>query len=80
MSDFANIRFQIQDRVARITFARPPLNILNIAMMREIGATLNECAGRRDLAAIVFEAAHGTKAFSAGVAIEEHVAEKMAAG
>jgi cyclohexa-1,5-dienecarbonyl-CoA hydratase len=72
-----NIKFQIQDRVARITFARPPLNILNIAMMREIGAALNECADRRDLAAIVFDAAEGTRAFSAGVAVEDHVADTV---
>ena len=75
--EFQNIRFQIQNRVARITFARPPLNILNIAMMREIGAALNDCAERRELAAIVFDAAEGTRAFSAGVAIEEHVAETV---
>src|SRR5204863_978807 len=75
--EFQNIKFLIQDRVARITFARPPLNILNIAMMREIGAALNECAERRDLAAIVFDAAPGTRAFSAGVAIEEHVADTV---
>jgi cyclohexa-1,5-dienecarbonyl-CoA hydratase len=75
--EFQSIRFQIQDRIARITFARPPLNILNIAMMREIGAALNECAQRRELAAIVFEAAEGTRAFSAGVAIEEHVPETV---
>jgi cyclohexa-1,5-dienecarbonyl-CoA hydratase len=66
--DFQNIKFQIQDRVARITFARPPLNVLNIAMMREIGSALNDCTERRDLAAIVFDAAPGTRAFSAGVA------------
>jgi len=75
--EFQNIKFQIQDRVARITFARPPLNILNIAMMREIGAALNECAERRDLAAIVFDAAEGTRAFSAGVAVEDHVADTV---
>jgi cyclohexa-1,5-dienecarbonyl-CoA hydratase len=75
--DFSNIKFQIQDRVARITFARPPLNILNIAMMREIGTALNECAERRDLTAIVFDAALGARAFSVGVAVEEHVAETV---
>jgi cyclohexa-1,5-dienecarbonyl-CoA hydratase len=74
---FHNINFQIQDRIARITFARPPLNIFNIAMMREIGAALNDCAGRRDLTAIVFDTAPGTKAFSAGVAVEEHVADTV---
>ncbi len=75
--EFQNIKFQIQDRVARITFARPPLNILNIAMMREVGAALNECAEKRDLAAIVFDAGEGTRAFSAGVAVEDHVAETV---
>lgn len=73
MPEFSNIRFQIQDRVARITLARPPLNVLNIAMMREINEALNECAQQRTLAAIVFDAAEGARAFSAGVAVEEHV-------
>jgi cyclohexa-1,5-dienecarbonyl-CoA hydratase len=73
MPDFANIKFEVQDRVARITFNRPPLNVMNIAMMREINAALNDCAQKRDLAAIVFDAAEGTRAFSAGVAVEEHV-------
>lgn len=75
--EFQNINFEVQDRIARITFARPPLNIFNIAMMREIGAALNDCAGRRDLTAIVFDTAPGTKAFSAGVAVEEHVADTV---
>lgn len=77
MSEFANIGFQIQDRVARITFARPPLNVLNIAMMREIGSALTECVPQRDLAAIVFDAAPESRAFSAGVAVEEHVSETV---
>src|SRR6185436_14391569 len=73
MREFTHIKFTIEDRVARITFARPPLNVFNIAMMREINAALNECAQERDMAAIVFSAAEGTRAFSAGVAVEEHV-------
>jgi cyclohexa-1,5-dienecarbonyl-CoA hydratase len=77
MTEFQNIKFQIQDRVARITFARPPLNVLNIAMMVEVGDALNECGQRRDLAAIIFDAAEGTRAFSAGVAVQEHVPETV---
>jgi cyclohexa-1,5-dienecarbonyl-CoA hydratase len=77
MTDFQNIKFQIDDRGARITFARPPLNILNIAMMNEIGEALNECAQQTDLVAIVFDADDGSQAFSAGVAIEEHVPETV---
>ena len=75
--EFQSINFSIADRVARITFARPPLNVFNIAMMRETGEALNQCAHQSDLAAIVFDAAPETRAFSAGVAVEEHVAETI---
>ena len=63
--ELQHIRFSIDDRVARITFARPPLNVLNIAMMREIGDALNECAQTSDLVAVVFDAAAEARAFSA---------------
>ncbi len=73
---YEHIKFQIDDRVARITFARPPLNVFNIAMMREIGAALNDSA-RREICAIVFAADKDCRAFSAGVAVEEHVQETI---
>src|SRR6476660_8078585 len=75
--NFQHIKFSIDDRVARITFARPPLNIFNIAMMREINEALNQSAQQRDLAAVVFDAAAECNAFSAGVAVEEHVEETI---
>ena len=74
---FQNIKFAIEDRVARIMLSRPPLNVLNIEMMKEIGEALTECAQQTDLVAIVFEAAGGSRAFSAGVAIEEHLPETI---
>ena len=70
--NYEHIRFKIDDRVARITMARPPLNILNIAMMREMGQALIECSHERQLVAIVFDADKECRAFSAGVAVEEH--------
>src|SRR5258708_1887532 len=75
--EFQHIKFTIDERVARITFARPPLNVFDIAMMREMSDALNECLPQRDLAAIVFDAAPETRAFSAGVAVEEHVPETV---
>lgn len=80
MSDttsYQNISFEIEDRVGRVVFARPPLNIFDIAMMREIDAALTECMGRRDVVAVVFEAAEGSRAFSAGVSVEEHAPETI---
>lgn len=76
-SEYQNIRLRIENRVGRITFARPPLNIFNIAMMREIDDALNECLGHHEMVAIVFDAEREARAFSAGVAIEEHVAETI---
>ncbi len=71
-----DVNFRIEDRVARITLARPPLNVLHIAMMREVSAALSESA-RREVVAIVFDADKSCRAFSAGVAIEEHVEETI---
>ncbi len=74
---FHSINLNIEDRVGRIAFARPPLNIFNIAMMREIGDAVNECLSHRDMVAIVFEATKEARAFSAGVAVEEHAEETV---
>jgi cyclohexa-1,5-dienecarbonyl-CoA hydratase len=74
---YQSINFRIEDRVGRISFARPPLNIFNIAMMREIDTALTECARQRDVLAVVFDAAPESRAFSAGVAVEEHVEETI---
>lgn len=74
---YRNIQFEIEDRVGRITLAQPPLNILSIAMMREVEHALTECMGRRDMVAVVFSAVAGSRAFSAGAAIEEHAAETI---
>src|ERR671933_485082 len=77
MSKYQSIRFSVEDRVGRITLARPPLNILNISMMREIGACLNECMAAHDMVAILFDAVPESRVFSAGVAVEEHVEETI---
>ena len=73
---YQNIHFSVDDRVARITFARPPLNVFNIEMMREISGALGQCA-QRELVAIVFDADKTCRAFSAGVSVEEHVQDSI---
>ena len=74
---YSHIQFTTEDRVGRIRFARPPLNVFDIAMMREIGAALEECGRAREMVAVVFEAAPGSRAFSAGVSVEEHASETI---
>lgn len=75
-STYQNIRLKIEDRVARITFARPPLNVFNIEMMREIAKAIGE-SNQREIVAIVFDADKNCRAFSAGVAVEDHVQDTI---
>jgi cyclohexa-1,5-dienecarbonyl-CoA hydratase len=74
---YQHIKSNVEDRAAHITFTRPPLNIFNIEMMREIGDALAECSQHHDLVAIVFAADKDCRAFSAGVAVEEHAEDTV---
>lgn len=74
---YKEIQFNVTDRVARITFARPPLNVLTISMMKEIVEAIYRVGTMSEVCAIVFAAAPTTRAFSAGVSIEEHRAESV---
>ncbi|MCZ6650602.1 MAG: enoyl-CoA hydratase-related protein [Acidobacteria bacterium] len=62
------------DRVARITLRRPPLNVLNLEMLAELGQAFTSVS--RDRPAVVVLAAEG-KIFSAGVDIADHTEEKV---
>jgi len=73
MSKYQFINYSEDGGVARITLAREPLNILNIAMMEDINAALDELKGRTDIKVIVFDAEG--KAFSAGVDVGEHMGD-----
>ena len=74
---YQHIRFRVEDRMARVTFARPPLNIFNIAMMGEVDRALTACMSMRDVVAVVFDSAEGSRSFSAGVSVEEHQPETI---
>jgi cyclohexa-1,5-dienecarbonyl-CoA hydratase len=60
------------NNIVRLTLARPPVNVINMAMMAELGAALDQA---RD-AHVVVLAAQG-KLFSAGVDVGEHKAETV---
>lgn len=64
----------ITDGVTTITLNRPPLNVLNIAFMRELDTVLADPATTRD-ARVVALAAEG-KAFCAGVDVADHTPER----
>jgi len=72
-----HIRFEVSDGVAQLTLNKPPLNVLDIAMMREINTALEGLGDDAGVKVLVFEAAEGSKAFSAGVDVSEHTADKV---
>jgi cyclohexa-1,5-dienecarbonyl-CoA hydratase len=75
MSNYEFLQANTADGIATITLNRPPLNVLNIAMMKELNAALSDAVNHADLAAIVLQAEG--KAFSAGVDVSDHTAEKV---
>lgn len=68
-----HIRYAVEDRVGRLVLARAPLNVLNIAMMREMHEVL-ETAASDEAVRVLLVSGEG-KAFSAGVEVGEHVGE-----
>jgi cyclohexa-1,5-dienecarbonyl-CoA hydratase len=74
---FQHIEFEKKDGVARLILNEPPLNVLNIAMMREINTALESVLDDPTAKVLVFEAAEGSKAFSAGVDVSEHTAAQV---
>jgi len=74
---FEHIRFDTSDGVARLTLNKSPLNVLDIAMMREINAALEGLNDNSAVKVLVFQAAEGSKAFSAGVDVAEHTADMV---
>lgn len=60
--------------VIRVVLDRPPLNVLDVAMMEELNHALAAISQRRDLKALVLLAAG--KAFSAGVSVEDHLGDQ----
>ena len=74
-SDFSRITVEVRPPVARITLNHPPLNVIDVKMMDEMRAALEQIEARSEIAAIVF--AGSERAFSSGVEIAEHTAEKI---
>lgn len=72
---YETIRLEAEGPVARLTLARPPLNILNIAMLEELADAVEALGDRPDVRVVVLDAEG--RAFSAGVDIEDHVGDRV---
>jgi cyclohexa-1,5-dienecarbonyl-CoA hydratase len=70
------IKVEKKERVSRITVDRPPLNVLDIPLLRELDATLASCAKESQTDVLVIQGA-GQRAFSAGVDIRDHTRKNV---
>lgn len=70
----SGIRTMWEGSVARITLARPPLNILTLDAIEALGSALEEVSRRPDIKVLLL-AAQG-RAFCAGVAVEDHLGDR----
>jgi len=70
---YQHIGLELKDGLGTITLKRPPVNVLNIAMMDEINDVLKSWQDKKDLKVVLFNA--DGKCFSAGVDVGEHIGD-----
>jgi cyclohexa-1,5-dienecarbonyl-CoA hydratase len=63
-------------RTGYVTFSRPPLNVLNLALLGELGGVFESVKQDRELDFVVLRG-QGERAFSAGVDIGDHTRERV---
>jgi cyclohexa-1,5-dienecarbonyl-CoA hydratase len=71
-----NVQITIADRVAEVVIDRPPLNVIDLGLARELTSGLVSLEGRTDLIAMVVRARG--PAFSAGVDVRDHLPDRGA--
>lgn len=76
MNEIAPLSATVRDGLACLTLQRPPVNVLDIAMMEQMGAELGALAANPTVRLLMICGA-GDKAFSAGVEVADHTPEKV---
>ena len=68
------IQLRLEHRTAWITLDRPPVNVLNTAMMESLDAALERALPKSDI--VIFRGA-GEKAFCAGADVADHTPKRV---
>jgi len=76
MSEPLRLERNDEDRSAELVLAKPPLHILDLDLLERLEARLSELAADPKLQVLVLRA-EGGKAFCAGVAVQDHTADKV---
>jgi cyclohexa-1,5-dienecarbonyl-CoA hydratase len=74
-STFTRLTVEVLPPAARVTLNNPPLNVIDIPMMEELRAALEQMESRQEIAVIIF--AGSERAFSSGVDIAAHTPDKI---
>lgn len=75
---FERITLESERPIARITLKNPPVNVIDISMMKELSAALSEIESQTEISTIVLQGEG--KCFSGGVEVAAHapdISEKM---
>ena len=71
-----SILVERQGAVCSITLNKPPLNIIDLAMIQEIHAALQQAEKDAGIHVVVFKGG-GEKGFSAGVSVQDHTPDRV---
>lgn len=74
---YENILYEVKEGVATLTINRPPYNVLDIKTMREMNQALQDVKARQKELKLLVITQAGAKAFSTGVDVKDHTADKM---
>jgi len=69
------VAVEIHLQLARVTLARPPLNVIDFQMMDELLAALQQLEQRKEVSVVIISG--GERAFSAGVDVAVHTPDKV---
>lgn len=70
------LHVSVDDGIAELTLDRPPLNVLDMALLHAFADAIDDLGAQRDLRLIVIRGKG--KAFSAGVSVSEHLGADLA--
>jgi cyclohexa-1,5-dienecarbonyl-CoA hydratase len=71
----SRVEVDVTAPIGRVTLINPPLNIIDLSMMRELQPALAEIESRSDISTILFQG--DSRAFSAGVDIKAHLPDQI---
>lgn len=73
---YSRLLLDVHPPFARVALQNPPLNVIDISMMRELRQALAEVDSRPDVSSVVLEGSG--RAFSAGVDVKAHAPDTVA--